>query len=363
MTRHLRILACSILVLICSLSVFADKKDYPLRVSIVETHWNSTPWGSRGYGRGDLYDGTSYRGFDYTFDCPSPFVASGGTVGYPARWKKNDTRLVILVTQIGNTSKHSECELKTTLANQVYAIKDGHLVTYSLAQAAQLQSLGQLLQQESHPLSTDHADYPIRASLLEARWEPGPAGGYIATGRGNVHDGASIIAFDFTALCPCRLATTSGENSYPAKWVEKGAKMTILSHSIGDKGTSQSCDLHTDMHPDIAYRRVAATGAVSVVIQAELQKMRQSGQLQQPATSSTVTPTAFDVTAPTVASHPALSNADVIKMVRDGLSLQVITAKIQTSQCAFETSAEALRLLKASNVPDEVVLEMIKKSQ
>lgn len=49
-------------------------------------------------------------------------------------------------------------------------------------------------------------------------------------------------------------------------------------------------------------------------------------------------------------------------MVMGDLSVVVIQAKIAASDCVFDTSPEGLRQLKAARVPDEIVLEMIKRT-
>lgn len=59
---------------------------------------------------------------------------------------------------------------------------------------------------------------------------------------------------------------------------------------------------------------------------------------------------------------PALTNGDIVSMVRAKLSPDIIRAKIQTSACAFDTSPVALEKLKAAGVPDNVILVMVKNS-
>ena len=55
----------------------------------------------------------------------------------------------------------------------------------------------------------------------------------------------------------------------------------------------------------------------------------------------------------------ALTNADVLSLVKAGISAEVIVAKIQASATAFDTSPTALQELKAANVADAVILAMI----
>jgi hypothetical protein len=63
--------------------------------------------------------------------------------------------------------------------------------------------------------------------------------------------------------------------------------------------------------------------------------------------------------------HPApmkLENSDVLDMVNAGLPEEVIIAKIQGSLCGFDTSPAALATLKSSQVPNGVILAIVKKS-
>jgi hypothetical protein len=60
------------------------------------------------------------------------------------------------------------------------------------------------------------------------------------------------------------------------------------------------------------------------------------------------------------ATAPALTNKDVVDMIRAGLTADIIVAKIKSSETNFDTSPAALAELKAANVPDEVILAMVK---
>lgn len=57
---------------------------------------------------------------------------------------------------------------------------------------------------------------------------------------------------------------------------------------------------------------------------------------------------------------PALTNKDVLDMLKAGLAADIIVAKIKTSETNFDTSPAALAELKAANVPDNVILVMVK---
>ena len=54
-----------------------------------------------------------------------------------------------------------------------------------------------------------------------------------------------------------------------------------------------------------------------------------------------------------------LSNKDVLDMLKTGLSVEVVIAKIKSSPQNFDTSPSALQELKAANVPDAIILAMV----
>jgi hypothetical protein len=59
------------------------------------------------------------------------------------------------------------------------------------------------------------------------------------------------------------------------------------------------------------------------------------------------------------ASAKSLTNADVRDMLSAGLSQEIVIAKIAASTCEFDTSPAALKVLKAANVSDGVILAMV----
>ncbi len=62
------------------------------------------------------------------------------------------------------------------------------------------------------------------------------------------------------------------------------------------------------------------------------------------------------------AAEKALTNSDVIYMTQSGLSETIILNAIHTRGGRFRDNPEALRALKAANVSDTVVIEMMKYS-
>jgi len=54
-----------------------------------------------------------------------------------------------------------------------------------------------------------------------------------------------------------------------------------------------------------------------------------------------------------------LTNADVISLIKSGLSAEIVSAKIKQSGGTFDTSPAKLKELKAASVPESVILAMI----
>jgi hypothetical protein len=354
------VLICSLFGLIVGATLTAaakDPADYPLRVQIADVHWQNANGGASGYGHGNVQNGESWRGFTFTFQCGRPFMVSNDNTSYLAKWKKPDTRLAILTVQIGNTEKHDECELKTTVTDAIYGNRAGQLVTYTPQQFAAMQSAQRLLQQEAHPTDTDPAHYPLKVILLEATWQNGPVTGAVSgSGRGNVR-AASTTAFDFSAMCPGRLGPSAPGTAYQARWLAEPTRLVVLAHVTGEAQTAHVCELKVEQRPNYVYVRNDATGVVSAVTATEF-AARNSGRSNN---AGAPTPPVSPASA-TPARQPSkvLTNADVLAMVSAGVSAEVILAKMGASDCAFDTSADGLRQLKAGRVPDGVVMEMIK---
>ena len=62
------------------------------------------------------------------------------------------------------------------------------------------------------------------------------------------------------------------------------------------------------------------------------------------------------------AAQKALTNQDVVDLVKTGLSPDIIKAKIRASTCQFDTSTAGLKGLKDAGVPDSVIVAMVDPS-
>jgi membrane-associated protease RseP (regulator of RpoE activity) len=55
----------------------------------------------------------------------------------------------------------------------------------------------------------------------------------------------------------------------------------------------------------------------------------------------------------------SLTNNDIVGMVKAGIGVEIVVAKIKTATCSFDTSPTALKQLKDAGVPDSVILAMV----
>jgi TonB family protein len=116
--------------------------DYSLRASIVEIKWDSTSHGSAtGSGHGNLREGVSYQGFDFTCSCDESFNPTRGSNGYPAKWIKAGGIIEILYADLWDVGKKNKCELNVILIDQVYLRSGGRLITVTLEQWRQMENM------------------------------------------------------------------------------------------------------------------------------------------------------------------------------------------------------------------------------
>jgi hypothetical protein len=116
----------------------ASKKpaDYPFRVHIFSR--NQTNFyhhheldESKGEGRANIVANGDVRGIDFSFDCSEKLRPSFGFETYPAKWKKQDRELVVLLPVFGKTGSYSTCNLKTSVRNDAYLEHDNRLSSES----------------------------------------------------------------------------------------------------------------------------------------------------------------------------------------------------------------------------------------
>ena len=100
-----------------------DPADFPLRVNILKYTPNSRHSRERksnsdgpdyvdGMGVADLFENGEPRGFQFSSSCIDTLRASSGYETFPARWKKREKSLEILVPESGKPWNWEFCELR-----------------------------------------------------------------------------------------------------------------------------------------------------------------------------------------------------------------------------------------------------------
>ena len=113
---------------LCAVSLLAGKNlaDYPLQIQVIETHWHrhiNRIIGIEhvdGWGRGNVRDGDSIRGFDFVYSSAQPLQRTDPKAHYLAKWKKESLRMEVLVGKIGASDKYQTYDLKTSVREDVY---------------------------------------------------------------------------------------------------------------------------------------------------------------------------------------------------------------------------------------------------
>ena len=119
-------LAGSLALVSVALAKGPDPADYPLRVHILanttHSHHNRETKilaDMQGYlngaGGADLFENGEPQGFEFTYNCIDPLRASGGYETYPARWKKKEKTLQILIPQPGKPWNMDTCDLQVEM--------------------------------------------------------------------------------------------------------------------------------------------------------------------------------------------------------------------------------------------------------
>ena len=132
------------LLFLCLLSpivLHAESKnpaDYPLRVHILGKnqttfYHNRFAEEAKGEGRANLFENSEARGVDFTFDCSEKLKASFGFETYPAKWKKPNQELTVLLPVFGKTGSYFTCNLKTDVKDFAYATHNGKMISEPVA--------------------------------------------------------------------------------------------------------------------------------------------------------------------------------------------------------------------------------------
>lgn len=122
-------------VLLSATLAFAESKnpaDYPFRIHI----FNRSETGfyhqrqledSKGEGRANLFANGEVHGIDFNFECSEKLKDSFGYETYPAKWKKPDRELIVLLPVFGKTGSYFTCDLHTDVKAFAYTKHNGNM--------------------------------------------------------------------------------------------------------------------------------------------------------------------------------------------------------------------------------------------
>lgn len=100
--------------------------------------------------------------------------------------------------------------------------------------------------------------YPLRVHIFQRTEHNHYAYGNLqwveGEGRANLFENSAPHAFDFAFRCGDRIMTSSGYETYPAKWKKQGQSLEVLYPVLGKPGAMHSCELKVDLK-DFAYFR------------------------------------------------------------------------------------------------------------
>ena len=221
--------------------------DFPLKVRLYATHWTGPLQRPHGFGSGnieapgnDLAAHNDRKGFDYTFECKSGFVANRTSDDlYQARWKKASWSLELLMLN-PDTNKEDICELKVALKARAYELGIPIPTNRSWATTDSFQWLP-----PDVAFTAPDTTYPVRLRVLTSEHlsdRSGPRGKGVA----NLLE-ASPQALDFTHGCARGfLANSQRDEYYQGRWIIPDQKLEILLQRTGEERVDK-CLLETTL--------------------------------------------------------------------------------------------------------------------
>ena len=84
---------------------------------------------AKGEGRADLFENSEPRGMDFQFDCAERLQTSSGFKTFPAKWKKPNQELEVLMPEFGKANKYDKCKFRVQMKDFAYVQHNGLLGT------------------------------------------------------------------------------------------------------------------------------------------------------------------------------------------------------------------------------------------
>jgi hypothetical protein len=110
-----------------------------------------------------------------------------------------------------------------------------------------------------HADDKNPADYPLRLHIFtreeHTHYHRGIEDFSVGDGRADLFANGEAHAVDFHFDCGEKIESSLGFETYMAKWRKPGKQLTVLFPVFGHAGKFFTCDLDTDVKPDVAYFR------------------------------------------------------------------------------------------------------------
>jgi hypothetical protein len=154
----------------------------------------------------------------------------------------------------------------------------------------------------------DPSEYPLKVHILQQNWSShnNYSNVFKGVGRGNIWEGDSIHAFDYSYECYFRLSRTARNQPYMAKWKKPHVRLALIASQIGQDNKYQECTLKTTVHEGIYF---LGGGGISEISQQEYQERK--AKWEQARTEQGNTPAPAAVSRLSVASTPDSAEIEV----------------------------------------------------
>jgi len=296
MRRHLSLfLVALVFALLVPIRGHAAKNpaDYPLRVHIFShdgvSHYYG-PGGIRsledvdGEGRANLYENSKPRGFDFKYVCDERLMNSMGYETYPARWKKVNVELEVLLPVSGKTCKFQVAmkdgiayyksngnfgeepaeKFKAWMTKYQYDPEHGQNTVTRPAEVA--------------ASSLNPADFPLRIHIFihngvshyDSPQQTGPEL-VEGEGRANLYESGQPRGLDFSYRCQTRLMDSMGYETYLARWKTLNKELEIMQPAV-----DKTCVINVAMKEHVAY--ASESGQVQLESAADFKQWMEKNQ-------------------------------------------------------------------------------------
>ncbi len=160
----------------------------------------------------------------------------------------------------------------------------------------------------AHAESHNPADYPLRihvygrneATFYHNRQAEEAKG----EGRANLYEAGMPKGIDFQFECGHKLQTSSGFETYPAKWKKPGAELVILQPEFGKPGSYDTCNLKVMVKDFVYVNRNGGLASEPAAVFADWMKKHDYDPEHGKNTPVQGTPAAPGAAAPPPETHP-----------------------------------------------------------